>query len=123
MLKKIDHVVITTGNAEACLSFYQTLGFRVVDHGSHYELYGGDFKINVHILHQELEPKAEYVTCGSTDVCFEVDDDLLSLYQSFKDKKMHLISEPVTRYGVRGKMQSIYLRDPDGNLIELCSYR
>ncbi|MEG2304761.1 MAG: VOC family protein, partial [Lachnospiraceae bacterium] len=67
-------------------------------------------------------PKAQNVQTGSADFCFEIDDDLV-LYRN------HLMAQEITvelgivvRHGVRGEMQSIYLRDPDGNLIELCSY-
>ncbi|MEF9942307.1 MAG: VOC family protein [Lachnospiraceae bacterium] len=122
MIHKIDHMVITTANLPACIAFYKALGFRAKETGGRWELFSGDFKINVHMKGHELEPKAQNVQTGSADFCFEIDDDLV-LYRN------HLMAQEITvelgivvRHGVRGEMQSIYLRDPDGNLIELCSY-
>lgn len=123
MIKKIDHFVITTDHLEACLAFYEVLGFVVEDCGGAYALHSGDFKINVHIHHQEREPKAKYVTCGSADVCFVVDDNLEFLYKQCLKQGVNLISKIVVRTGSQGIMHSFYLRDPDGNLIELCSYQ
>ena len=61
MLRKIDHVVLTTAQPEACADFYQKLGFRFVDRGERYEFMAGDFKLNVHFAGRELEPKAAHV--------------------------------------------------------------
>ena len=65
MLRKIDHVVLTTAQPEACADFYQKLGFRFVDRGERYEFMAGDFKLNVHFAGRELEPKAAHVQTGS----------------------------------------------------------
>lgn len=121
-LKKIDHIVITSKNPEACIRFYEKLGFKSKNHSTHYELFAGDFKINVHILGQELSPRARNVTTGSADICLEVDCDLEQIKQELEQKGITIEMGIVARSGVRGGMKSIYMRDPDENLVELCSY-
>lgn len=122
MIKKIDHIVITTAQPAACLAFYETLGFTSRDAGGRYELFAGDFKINVHVRGRELSPHAAHVQTGSADLCFELDENLDAFVQNLTGKG--LAEEPgiVSRTGVRGGMRSVYLRDPDGNLVEFCSY-
>lgn len=121
MIRKLDHLVITTAQMEACLAFYEALGFRVRQGGGRYELFAGDFKINVHLLGKELLPHAAKVQPGSADLCFEV-DDLDALVQDIEARKIEIELGIVERNGVRGTMRSIYLRDPDGNLIEFSAY-
>ncbi|MEG0779460.1 MAG: VOC family protein [Oscillospiraceae bacterium] len=120
MIRKIDHMVITTAQLPACIAFYEALGFRAQEASGRWELFAGDFKINVHRKGQELMPKAENVQTGSADLCFEIDDPLA--LRALLKSGLEIELGPVTRHGVRGEMQSLYLRDPDGNLIELCSY-
>lgn len=122
MIQKVDHFVITTAHLDACLDFYRRLGFRCQAAPARYELYAGDFKINVHELCHELEPKAGQVQAGSADFCLEVTDDLSVLYEQWAIEGSALDLGVVERHGVGGRMQSLYLRDPDGNLIELCHY-
>lgn len=122
MITKIDHLVITTSNMEKCIAFYEMLGFHAQDAGGRWELFAGDFKINVHHLHHELEPKAANVQIGSADLCFEINGSLETYKKFLMDKEIKIEEVIVHRYGVKGKMSSLYLRDPDGNLIELCSY-
>ena len=122
MIKKIDHFVITTKDIEACLSFYQKLGFKCVQDFDRYQLYQGDFKINVHILGQELLPHAKNVQIGSQDICFEITIDIKEFEQYLQSNKISIEEGIVDRVGVFGIMQSIYLRDPDGNLLEFSQY-
>lgn len=122
MIKKIDHIVITTSDIERCLSFYELLGFTSKHVGERYELHAKDFKINVHILGLELLPHAAHVQKGSADLCFEVDHKIALWKAYLESKGLEIEIGIVDRIGVNGKMESIYLRDPDGNLIEFCSY-
>ena len=122
MIKKIDHVVITTKDINACTSFYRALGFNAVDAGGRWELFCGDFKLNVHLSGHELEPKAQNVQVGSADLCFEVSESIEECKKKLAENGVSAELNIVKRNGVRGRMLSIYLRDPDGNLIELCSY-
>lgn len=122
MIQKIDHIVITTANLPACIAFYEALGFQSRDAGGRFELFAGDFKINVHRKGHELEPKAKNVQPGSADLCFKIDDNLTAYRDALKEKGICIELDIVSRHGVKGEMKSIYLRDPDENLIELCSY-
>ena len=87
-----------------------------------YELYAGDFKLNIHIKGKELTPHAAYVQVGSGDLCFEIEGDIEDVKKTLEESGMTILLGVVERTGVRGLMHSIYLNDPDGNLVELCSY-
>ena len=122
MIMNIDHFVITTKNISKTLEFYDRLGFQVKDCGTRYELYAGNFKINVHILGQELAPHALNVKVGSFDVCFEISGNIDVYKKQLEDKGFKIEVGIVERTGVKGEMNSFYIRDFDGNLIEFCSY-
>jgi catechol 2,3-dioxygenase-like lactoylglutathione lyase family enzyme len=122
MIKKLDHFVITTNRLQECLDFYSTLGFTPITKNNRHELRCGTFKFNVHISGKEFSPHAENVIPGSADFCLEVDDDMDTLLRNLKKKGVSVIKGKCTKFGFRGQMTSIYLRDPDGNLVELCSY-
>lgn len=122
MIKKIDHIVITTSNIEACIGFYACLGFLPQNAGGRYELFAGDFKINVHIKDHELSPHAQYVQTGSADLCFEIIGDINNFKAELLEQGIAIELGVVKRIGANGSMCSIYLRDPDGNLVEFCSY-
>lgn len=122
MIKKIDHVVITTVNPSLCMDFYRKLGFEAKDAGGRYELFAGDFKINVHIKDHELSPHAQNIQSGSADLCFEIDGSILLFQENLEKMGLNILSGVVKRNGVKGAMLSVYLRDPDGNLLEFSSY-
>ena len=122
MVKRIDHFVITTNYLEDCIDFYTALGFTVRQAGERFELFSGDFKINVHLPGKELQPHAAKIMSGSADICFEVEDDLDTAAGELRKKGLKIELEKSTRHGFRGEMSSVYLRDPDGNLVELCQY-
>ena len=122
MIQKIDHLVITTAQPEKLLPFYEALGFTAKEDGGRYALFAGNFKINVHIKGRELSPHAAHIVPGSADLCFEVTGPLANFKETLLAKGLTVELGIVDRNGVRGKMQSIYLRDPDCNLIEFCCY-
>ncbi len=122
MIQKIDHLVITSKDISKTVEFYQKLGFTAQNKGERYELYAGDFKINVHILGDELSPHAQNVQPGSSDFCFEIKGDIETFYEELKQSGLEIELGIVERHGVRGVMRSVYLRDPDGNLVEISAY-
>ena len=122
MIKKIDHIVITAENISLTIAFYEKLGFKAKTNGEKYELNAGDFKINVHILGKELSPHAQNVKTGSGDFCFEINDNIENFKKELEQNGLQIELGIVARQGVYGAMKSVYLRDPDRNLIEFCCY-
>ena len=122
MIRKIDHMVITTTDINRCIVFYQKLGFKVKNTADRYELFTGDFKINVHIKGNEFIPHAENIQTGSADFCLEICSDIEQFKKFLESQGLSILEGIVLRNGTNGKMDSIYLYDPDGNLIEFCCY-
>lgn len=122
-LRTIDHLVITTGDLDACLNFYEgILGMRTAEQNGRYALLFGLHKINIHTRPAEFLPAAERPVPGSLDLCLEVEEEIERVLLELRGKQAPLVTGIVERRGARGPMRSIYLRDPDGNLVELCSY-
>ena len=119
----LDHFVLTTAHLEDCLRFYtDVLGMEVAHENNRYTLYFGKHKINIHAKPAEFLPAAKKPKSGALDLCFVVNESIEDVRQELLSKSVKLESDIVERNGALGKMMSIYLRDPDGNLIELCSY-
>jgi catechol 2,3-dioxygenase-like lactoylglutathione lyase family enzyme len=111
-IRALDHLVLTVRDLDATLAFYERFGMEHVVFGEgRHALAFGDQKLNLHVAGAEFEPKAEAVTPGSADLCFLVDELELD--------GLEPVEGPVERTGATGRIRSIYLRDPDGNLIEL----
>lgn len=120
--KTIDHLVITTADLKACLHFYvDVLGMELDESGGRYAVNFGKSKFNIHTRRAEFLPAAENPTYGSLDLCLEV-ENLDEAIGEIRKAGYPIELGPVVRHGARGEMQSIYLRDPDGNLVELCCY-
>jgi len=122
MIRKIDHLVLTTANLARCRAFYEAFGFSFVEKDSRYELRGPDFKINVHLAGQELTPHAARPFPGSVDICFETAVPLSEIRKIADARGFEYVLREARKAGFRGPMDSVYLRDPDGNLVEFCSY-
>jgi len=122
MFRRLDHLVITTKDINRCADFYRRLGFSVQERGGRYEALAGDFKINIHVLGHELEPKARNVGTGSTDFCIEIDAKMPHFIEFLTAQGIAIELGPVQRHGAKGVMTSVYVRDTDGNLLEFASY-
>lgn len=124
-IKNLDHLVITTKNIDACLHFYvDILGMKCDKSNGRYAVYFGDHnnqKFNIHTRKAEFLPAAANPTYGSLDLCLAVEENIYSVKQELEDKGCPIEEGPVIRHGAMGEMTSIYLRDPDGNLVELCN--
>ncbi|BAY85379.1 glyoxalase/bleomycin resistance protein/dioxygenase [Calothrix parasitica NIES-267] len=124
-INRIDHLVLTVGNIEATCNFYsKVLGMEVVTFGNDRKaLQFGEQKINLHEAGKEFEPKALHPIPGSADICFISDEPVAQIKNHIISCGVDILEGPVTRTGSTGSIESIYLRDLDGNLIEISNYR
>jgi catechol 2,3-dioxygenase-like lactoylglutathione lyase family enzyme len=120
----LDHVVLTVASIEATCDFYgRALGIQVVTFGAgRVALQCGDQKINLHQAGREFEPKARQPTAGSGDLCLITSAPLDHLIAHLIAEGIAIEEGPVARTGARGPIASIYVRDPDGNLVEVAHY-
>nr|WP_275984133.1 VOC family protein [Paenibacillus hamazuiensis] len=120
----MDHFVLTVKNIEATCAFYtKVLGMEVVTFGAGRKaLQFGQQKINLHEAGREFEPKANVPTPGSADVCFITETPIAEAARHIRENGGTIIEGPVERTGATGKIVSVYLRDPDLNLIEVSNY-
>jgi len=125
MITALDHLVLTVRDLDATIRFYRDgLGMEARRFGPNRDrvaLHYGSQKINLHKQGKEFEPKAEHPTPGSADLCFLTDQPVAELKTEFEADGLRLIEGPVQRSGAAGPILSIYLRDPDGNLIEIAN--
>ena len=120
-LEKLDHLVLPVSDIDTIAMFYTTyLGMEKRVFGENrVALHFGDQKINLHPAGWDYEPKARVSIAGSADLCFIVSERVESLQAKLVQFGVEIIEGPVVRTGATGPLRSIYIRDPDGNLIEL----
>jgi catechol 2,3-dioxygenase-like lactoylglutathione lyase family enzyme len=127
MIDHIDHIVLTTRDKDACIRFYRdALGMELVSFRTPTEerlaLKFGKQKINLHEWGKEFDPKAHVPVPGSLDLCFIASLPLEQVIEKVKQAGVPIIAGPVMKTGARGQIRSIYMRDPDLNLVELSVY-
>lgn len=121
----LDHLVLTVADIAASVRFYQeALGmvaqrFSPADGSQRWAVTFGDQKINLHQVGAEFEPKARNATAGAADLCFMSPHPVTQWQAHLADLGIEVIDGPVRRSGATGPILSLYLRDPDGNLIEI----
>lgn len=121
----IDHLVLTVDDVEATCAFYgDVLGATVVSFGpeDRTALEFRDQKINLHETGEEFDPHARSPTPGSGDFCLVTELDTEGITARLEDHGIEIVHGPVEKHGAQGPMRSVYVRDPDGNLVELASY-
>lgn len=123
-LDRIDHFVLTVRNLTATCDFYQrVLGMRVETFADgRVALHFGVQKINLHQAGHEFEPKAQAPVPGSADFCLITVDPLEQMIAHLRACDVAIEEGTVSRTGAQGVINSIYLRDPDGNLVEIAVY-
>ncbi|NMR49383.1 VOC family protein [Citrobacter braakii] len=124
MIDHLDHLVLTSNNEEACVHFYvELLGMRLETFAQGRKAFVfGNQKINLHIRGKEFEPKAHAPTPGALDLCFITTRALEEVITTFQTHGVDIVEGPVARTGAMGPIRSVYVRDPDLNLIEIAVY-
>ena len=122
-IDSLDHLVLTVADLDATCAFYQrVLGMKVVTFGNgRRALAFGQQKINLHPAGGEFEPKAHRPTPGSADLCFLTQALLPQVQRHLAACGVPVIEGPVQRTGAQGPILSVYIRDPDQNLVEISS--
>lgn len=120
-ISHLDHLVLTVADIENTCNFYQTvLGFEVITFkGDRKALKFGHQKINLHQLGKEFEPKALHPTSGSADLCFISETPISEVVTHLNKLNIQIEEGPVERTGAMHPILSVYIRDPDQNLIEI----
>jgi catechol 2,3-dioxygenase-like lactoylglutathione lyase family enzyme len=126
MIDHLDHMVLTTSNETACIDFYtRVLGMTLESFVggtppvTRQAFKFGAQKINLHVKGSEFEPKAHLPVPGALDLCFIASMPLQQVIDKLQRESWPIIEGPVLRTGATSKIRSVYVRDPDLNLIEI----
>lgn len=127
MIDRIDHIVLTTRDKDACIRFYtEVLGMELVRFRTPTEerlaLSFGAQKINLHEWGREFTPRAHVAVPGSLDLCFIASVSLEEVIRKLEAHVIPILEGPVAKTGARGHIRSVYVRDPDLNLVEISVY-
>lgn len=124
MIDHLDHLVLTTTDEAACVAFYTgVLGMQLETFGAGRKAFRfGNQKINLHVKGSEFEPKAHLPVPGALDLCFIASRPLAQVIDALQAGGQTIVEGPVLRTGAAGRIRSVYLRDPDLNLIEISEY-
>ena len=124
MIDHVDHIVLTTRDLPACLRFYsEVLGMKHETFQTPTEtriaLKFGNQKINVHEWGREFTPRAHVAAPGTLDLCFIAAVPLEDVIRKLEKNQVKIIEGPVMKTGATSKIRSVYVRDPDLNLVEI----
>ena len=126
MIDHLDHLVLTTAREAACVDFYtRVLGMQLESFiggtppVARRAFKFGNQKINLHVQGSEFDPKAHLPVPGALDLCFIVNMPLEEVIAKLQACNWPILEGPVVRTGATAKIRSVYVRDPDFNLIEL----
>ncbi len=124
MIDHVDHIVLTTRDLDACIRFYtEVLGMKLERFRTPTEerlaLKFGNQKINLHVWGKEFTPRAHVAAPGTLDLCFIASVPLDEVVKTLKNKNVPILEGPVAKTGAVAKLRSVYVRDPDLNLVEI----
>jgi catechol 2,3-dioxygenase-like lactoylglutathione lyase family enzyme len=126
MIDHLDHLVLTTARRDACVDFYtRVLGMQLESFiggtppVERFAFKFGNQKINLHVQGSEFEPKAHLPVPGALDLCFIATVPLDDVIAKLRAASWPIVEGPVLRTGATQKIRSVYVRDPDFNLIEI----
>lgn len=120
-IKSLDHLVITASDLSATVEFYSwILGMEHVEFGNGlHAMQFGSQKFNIHDASTDVTPKAANIVPGSEDFCLLTDTPISEVVAHLQACGVAIEEGPVTRSGAAGTLNSVYFRDPDGNLVEV----
>lgn len=121
-VRSIDHVVLTVADVDATVAFYSNLGLTVERGRGRLALRAGDQRIVLQELGRNNQPTAARPTTGASSFCFVVNGPIERVERRLATRGISTVAGPVERPGAQGWLRSVYVRDPDGNLVELGSY-
>ena len=123
-IDRLDHLVLTVADIDTTLDFYtRVLGMRAETFGEgRRALVFGRQKINLHQAGREFSPRAAQATPGSADFCLITETPLVQVQEELAAHGVRIEVGPVPKQGALGPMQSVYVRDPDANLVEIAVY-
>jgi len=124
MIDHIDHIVLTTRDREGCVRFYtEVLGMKLESFNTpgaqRWALKFGNQKINLHEWGKEFAPRAHVAAPGTLDLCFIAAAPLEQVIERLNRLGVPILEGPVPKTGAVSKLRSVYVRDPDLNLIEI----
>ncbi|MGX1434473.1 MULTISPECIES: VOC family protein [Mammaliicoccus] len=124
-IEGIDHIVLTVSNIEATLDFYSNiLGMEIIEFGENRKaLKFGNQKINLHRQHNIIKPRANNPMAGSADICLITKTSIEEVVSHLNKHNVKIELGPIDKVGALGDINSIYIRDPDNNLIEISNYK
>ena len=122
-ITQLDHLVLTVKDIETTITFYtKVLGMKMVTFGKNRKaLKFGSQKINLHQYGNEFEPRAKQPTPGSADLCFITDTPIDKVISHLQQHDITIKEGPMERTGADLPLLSVYIRDPDGNLLEIAN--
>jgi catechol 2,3-dioxygenase-like lactoylglutathione lyase family enzyme len=124
MIDHIDHIVLTTRDKAACIRFYtEVLGMKMTTFKTpteeRFAFRFGNQKINVHEWGKEFTPRAHVAAPGALDLCFIASTSLDDVVSKLRRSNIEILEGPVAKTGATGPIRSVYVRDPDLNLVEI----
>ena len=118
-IRSLDHIVLTCADPEATVAFYKLVGMTREEFGEgRLALRFGNQKLNLHQAGAEFQPHAATPLPGTGDLCFLVDGAIETVVEHLATVGIPVEEGPVERTGAVGPLRSVYVRDPDGNLVE-----
>jgi catechol 2,3-dioxygenase-like lactoylglutathione lyase family enzyme len=121
---RVDHLVLTVADVDRAVEFYErVLGMAAVTFpGDRRAVSFGQQTLKLHAASELVEPTATHPVPGSANLCFVTDNAISEVQEHLRAHDVRIEEGPITRTGALGPITSLYLRDPEGNLIEIARY-